>query len=168
MSELLPFSSRPDQEVAEFDLGDLVSEVGESLEADGLRGAAFLDIDIPPYTTLRGNRLQIRRLLQRLILNALQVTPRGGSVVITATEDADGVDLEIADSDSAFAAEANDDNAAAGEERRLWPPAWAELQKTLAEHGGWIEVTECPDGGAAFTLRFPRTTGEQPRTRRAA
>jgi K+-sensing histidine kinase KdpD len=164
MSGLLPFSARPDPSNSEFDLGELVLEIGESLE---LRGGVFLDIDIPPYTMLRGNRSEIGRLLERLISNAFQVTPRGGSVVITAARDAAGIELEIADSDAAFAAPSESADADTG----AWPflpGGWADLQQILADHGGGIEVTECPDGGTAFTLRFPHTSGGEPRTRRAA
>lgn len=155
MSNLLPFPPDVAKDHREFDVSDVIHEVCDSLESSELRRGIFLDVDAPPYTMIRGNRRHLKQLLHALISNAMQVTPRGGSVVITTISGEDVVELEIADSGEGLRSEVSSDVGDSGAEPFQ---GWSEIRKIVAEHGARILVSECPDGGAAFTLRIPRSS----------
>ena len=99
----------------------------------------------------------LRRAVLNLVLNALDVLVDGGRIVANAYEGTDLVELEIADSGPGLSEE---------QQRRAFEPFYSTksggtglglaIVSRMAEvHGGDVTVTNCPEGGAAFTLRLP-------------
>jgi signal transduction histidine kinase len=92
------------------------------------------------------------------MLNALDVMPGGGEIVVTACEGFEGFELEVADSGPGIREE---------DETRLFEPFFTTKETGtglglsvvahMAEaHGGSVIAENCPEGGAAFTIRLPR------------
>jgi len=101
---------------------------------------------------------QITQVLLNLLMNALQIIPRGGHIDIATRDDAESVTVEVAD-DGPGIAEA---------ERALVFEAFffrreggiglglAIVQGIINAHHGQIEVAASPSGGALFRFRLPR------------
>ena len=93
------------------------------------------------------------------MVNAVEAMPRGGRLVVTSYIGRNGLELEVADSGPGLSDEAR---------RRAFEPYYTtKRDKTgvglsvvrgiARAHGGDVVAANCPEGGAAFTLRFPPT-----------
>ena len=167
MTSLVPFPPLPSADLPEFDISDLLQEVCDALERESLRRRVPIEVDAAPYTMVRGDRRQLRVLLIRLIGNALSASPAGSQIVVTTYSDEDGVEVEVADdrSESVELLLGEGLAAGAGDAR---PLSWPEVQQIVAGCGAQISVADCPDGGVAMTVQFPRLTGEDGGSRKAA
>ncbi|NLF69694.1 MAG: HAMP domain-containing histidine kinase [Candidatus Anammoximicrobium sp.] len=169
MSSFLPFSHQSEADVGEFDVSDLLQEVGEALERESLRRRVPIEIDAPPYTMVRGDRQTLRLLLTRLISNALSASPPGGEIVVTAYSDEQGVEVEVADDRSESVELLIDSGlvavAGTGDVRAM---PWSEVQRVAAACGGRISIAPCPEGGVAMSVQFPRLSDADTSSRRAA
>jgi signal transduction histidine kinase len=100
----------------------------------------------------------IRRAVLNLVLNALDAMPDGGQLVVTSYDGPNAFELEVADSGPGISEQ---------HRRRLFEPFYstkdtgtglglAIVEHVAQAHGGTVTVANCPEGGASFTLRFPR------------
>jgi signal transduction histidine kinase len=105
----------------------------------------------------------LRRAVLNLILNAVDALPRGGELVVTSWLGTRGFELEVADSGAGIPAD---------ELERIFDPFFttkregtglglAIVQRIAEAHGGAIRATNCPEGGAAFTLVRPHYAKER-------
>jgi signal transduction histidine kinase len=158
VSDLLSFTAHRQPSWQTFLVGDLVNEVCESLEPQLEAQMIDVDIDVPPNTLLSADREMIRRAVLNLVLNAIDVMKDGGTLVITSYENARGFELEVADSGPGLTDEVK---------RRAFEPFYSTKQNGtglglaivyhVAEaHGGTVTAMNCPEGGAAFTIKIPR------------
>ena len=158
VSDLLSFTAHRQPQWQTFLVGDLVTEVIESLEPQLEAQMIDVDIDVPPNTLLSGDREMIRRALLNLVLNAIDVMRDGGSLVITSYDGPRGFELEVADSGPGLTEEVK---------RKAFEPFYSTKQNGtglglaivyhVAEaHGGTVTAMNCPEGGAAFTIKIPR------------
>jgi two-component system, sensor histidine kinase FlrB len=160
VSDLLSFTAHRQPHWQTFLVGDLVHEVCGSLEPQLEAQMIDVDIDVPPNTLLSADREMIRRAVLNLVLNAIDAMPDGGTLVITSYDSARGFELEVADSGPGL----NDEV-----KRRAFEPFYSTKQNGtglglaivyhVAEaHGGTVTAMNCPEGGAAFTIKIPRRT----------
>jgi signal transduction histidine kinase len=160
VNDLLNFTAHRNPQWQTFLVGDVVSEVCESLEPQLEAQMIDVDVDVPPNTLLTADRELIRRALLNLVLNAIDVMPEGGSLVITSYDSQHGFELEVADSGPGLTEDVK---------RRAFEPFYSTKQNGtglglaivyhVAEaHGGTVTTQNCPEGGAAFTIRIPRRT----------
>jgi signal transduction histidine kinase len=155
--DLLHFTAQRDPQWRRFDmaelLGDVCGSLAPQLSAQGIRTS----LDVPRGTALRADRDMLRRAVLNLVLNALDVMPAGGDLAITAWRGEQGLDLEVADSGPGISAAVR---------QRVFEPFFttksggtglglAIVYRIAEVHGGDVRVTNCPEGGAAFTLRLP-------------
>jgi signal transduction histidine kinase len=91
------------------------------------------------------------------VLNSLDVMPDGGQITLSAVAGRHGFELEVADTGPGLSDEVK---------RRVFEPFFttksggtglglAIVQRIAHAHGGEVVAQNCPEGGAAFTLRFP-------------
>ncbi len=157
VNDLLHFSADRDPQRRSFDLRGLVDGVCESLAPQLAAQKISTEIDIAQTTQCFADPDMLRRLLLNLILNAIDVMPEGGELVVTGEADAAGMELEVADSGPGVAESVKN---------KLFDPFFTtksggtglglSIVHRIAEaHGGSISVANCPEGGAAFTLRVP-------------
>jgi signal transduction histidine kinase len=158
VNDLLNFTAHRQPHWQSFLVGDLVTEVCQSLEPQLEAQRIDVDIDVPPNTLLSGDREMIRRAVLNLVLNAIDAMPSGGTLVITSYDNQQGFELEVADSGPGLSDEAK---------RRAFEPFYSTKQNGtglglaivyhVAEaHGGTVTAMNCPEGGAAFTIKIPR------------
>ncbi len=158
VNDLLSFTAHRQPQWQTFLVGDLVNDVCQSLEPQLDAQKVDLDIDVPPNTLLTADREMIRRALLNLVLNAIDAMPDGGTLVITSYDSAHGFELEVADSGSGLTDEAK---------RRAFEPFYstkpngtglglAIVYHVAESHGGTVTAMNCPEGGAAFTIKIPR------------
>jgi signal transduction histidine kinase len=158
VNDLLNFTAHRQPHWQTFLVGDLVGEVCGSLEPQLEAQRIDVDIDVPPNTLLTADREMIRRAVLNLVLNAIDAMPDGGTLVITSYENARGFELEVADSGPGLSDEIK---------RRAFEPFFSTKQNgtglglaivyhVAESHGGTVTAANCPEGGAAFTIKIPR------------
>ncbi|TWT43175.1 sensor histidine kinase [Botrimarina hoheduenensis] len=158
VNDLLSFSAHRQPQWGPFLVGDLVEEVCDSLAPQLDAQAIDVEIDVPPHTSLTADRELLRRALLNLTLNAMDAMPQGGELVITSYEGTTGFEIEVADSGPGLTDE---------QQKRLFEPFYSTKETGtglglsvvahVAEaHGGSITAVNCPEGGAAFTIKIPR------------
>jgi signal transduction histidine kinase len=157
VDDLLHFAS--DREPA-WDLVSLHAVVDDVCQALAPQFAAQrirLELDVPRELVLRADRNMLRRGVLNLALNALDAMPDGGRLFVTAHRGCSDIELEVADTGRGLSAEA---------QQRAFEPFFttkshgtglglAIVYHVAQLHGGTVTGANCPEGGAAFTLRFP-------------
>ncbi|MGL4514208.1 MAG: sensor histidine kinase [Lacipirellulaceae bacterium] len=160
VNDLLSFSTHRHPQWNGFLVGDMIDEVCDSLAPQFDAQGVEVEIDVPPNTVLVGDRELLRRAVLNLVLNALDVMPRGGELVITSYQNGRGFELEVADSGPGLTDE---------QKQRVFEPFYSTKETGtglglsvvahVAEaHGGHVTAANCPEGGAAFTVYVPRRT----------
>lgn len=157
VNDLLNFTSHRQPQWHTFLARDLVDEVCDALnpqmEAQGIQ----VSIDVPPNVLVTADREMLRRALVNLVLNAIDVMPRGGDVIITSYDGLSGFELEVADSGPGLSQE---------QLGHVFDPFFTTksngtglglsiVHRIVEAHGGRITALNCPDGGAAFTIELP-------------
>ncbi len=157
VNDLLHFTAERDPQRRSFLVRALVDEVLQSLapqlEAQGIR----LEIDVPHLHEASADRDMLRRCILNLSLNAIDAMPEGGELVVTSYCGPRGLELEIADSGPGLTDEVRS---------RMFEPFFTTKSSgtglglaivcRIAEvHDGELTARNCPEGGAAFTLRIP-------------
>lgn len=158
VNDLLNFTANREPKWGAFLVRELVDEICNSLapqlQAQGIEAS----IDVPPNAVVTADREMMRRAVLNLTLNAVDVMPTGGELVITSFDGPQGFELEIADSGPGLPPE---------QIERLFDPfvttkgngtglGLAIVQRIVESHGGRVTALNCPDGGAAFTIELPR------------
>ena len=158
VNDLLNFTSHRQPQWHTFLVRDLVDEVNEALnpqlEAQGIQ----VSIDVPPNTLVSADREMMRRALVNLVLNAIDVMPHGGDVILTSYDGPSGFELEIADSGPGLSQQQLD---------HIFDPFYTTksngtglglsiVHRIIEAHGGRMTAVNCPEGGAAFTIELPR------------
>ena len=170
MNAVLPFPSRGESRSQEFDLSDLIHEVCGDLETKRVACRVSIEIDAPPHTMIHAHRDPLRQAIEGLLTATFAASPVGSDVVLTTFSDEMGVELEIAAGgsflvDGASSVGSLADGRLSGDN---WQSTWSEIRRIITRDGAEISMADCPDGGLAFTLHFPRFPGETVSTRRAA
>lgn len=158
VNDLLSFTADRPPRWQSFLVRDLIDEVCQSLEPQFRAQAIEVEIDAPPTMLVSADREMLRRAMINLLLNALDAMARGGELVITAIRSRGAFELEIADSGAGLPEETR---------RRAFEPFYTTksggtglglsiVERVMAAHGGSVTATNCPEGGAAFTLRIPQ------------
>ena len=146
------------QSWSDFPLRELVDEVAQSLASRCKDQSIKVILDVPADLTATGNRGLIRRAVEHLMLGAIAAMPKGGSLWATS---------------AAGPTPSNSKSPTLGRRCRTKPAAtpsilpatpsaapragsWPMVYHIAKIHGGSVTAANCPEGGAAFTLRIPR------------
>ena len=157
VNDLLSFSAHRQPRREDFLICGLVEEVCASLEPQMDAQRVTVEVDAPPHTLLWADREMVRRALLNLVLNALDVMPGGGALVVSVIDGAAGLEIEVADSGPGLTAE---------QQQKLFEPFFSTKETgtglglsvvahVAESHGGSVSACNCPEGGAALTIRFP-------------
>ncbi len=161
--DLLNFTSERDPTWDCFNVHQLVSDVVDSLAPQMVAQAIEWVIDVPTDEEVIADRDMIRRALLNLTLNAVDAMSEGGELVITSFAGPDCLELEVADSGEGLSEDAQD---------RAFEPFFttkssgtglglAIVERLIEVHGGEVSACNCPEGGAAITLRIPQQKMER-------
>jgi signal transduction histidine kinase len=155
--DLLSFTAERDPRYQRVNLRSLVDDVLDALAPQLDAQEIRLDVDVPSGLAVRADHDMLRRAVLNVVLNALDAMPDGGELVVTGVDGPYGCELEIADSGPGFEEQAL---------RRACEPFYttkssgtglglAIVQRMAEAHGGELSIGNCPEGGAALTLRIP-------------
>lgn len=160
VNDLLHFTADRDPRRESIDLRMLINEVLASLAPQFAAQEIEACLDISAEVGFSADPEMLRRALLNLALNALDAMPDGGRLSISAHEGPWGIEIEVADTGVGLCDEAR---------RRAFEPFFSTkshgtglglaIVARIAEvHGGACLAQNCPDGGAAFTVRLPKTS----------
>ncbi len=171
VQDLLHFAADRQPQCQQLQLAPLLHRLCQDLAPQLQAQGIDLVLDVPQGLSLWADPDMFRRAVLNLVFNALDAMPQGGTLSITATRGPQGVEVEVADSGPGLSDEAR---------RRAFEPFFSSkpngtglglaiVSHILEQHGGSVLACNCPDGGAAFTLRFPPPPKSQevPRSRAA-
>jgi signal transduction histidine kinase len=147
----------------QVELRAVVREAAENLGPLAISSHKTLEVDEPPRPVfVRGNSHAIGAAVSNLIENALNHSPAGGAVKIRVTP---SPSIQVVDSGPGIAPDLRE---------RVFERFWrGESSKEGAGLGlsivrrimraleGDVSVTNAPEGGAMFSLEFPRTVSAQ-------
>lgn len=132
-----------------------------------LAPAVALRVDLPssPLYAM-ADRAQLERLLMNLTINARDVTPPGGAVALTVQLVGEQVVCRVVDGGPGVPAELRD---------QIFEPFFTTKGTTggtglglasafviARKHGGTLQLSDTPGGGATFTLALPRIAPPDP------
>jgi signal transduction histidine kinase len=160
VNSLLNFSRTSSTSFGDVNLNKVIQEtlslLEHQLQKSGVQIKSELDASLPP---IHGNTGKLQQVFLNLFLNARDAMASGGTLEVRTWRDGPGVKVEVADSGHGIAPE---------HLRRIYDPFFTTkgahkgtglgLSVTygiIQEHGGSIEVTNRPDGGARFRLELP-------------
>jgi two-component system sensor histidine kinase HydH len=126
-------------------------------QAEARRVRLELDGDAASLPPLRGEEERLRQVLINLTLNALEASPEGGLVRLSAHREEDMLRLCVDDTGAGVPPELR---------TRVFEPFFTTKEEgsglglsivhsVVTQHGGSLEVTSSPAGGARFLLRLP-------------
>ena len=159
VNDLLSFTSDRQPQVRQFTVGKLVDDVLATLSPQLSAHAIHAVTDLPRQLSIAADYGMLRRALLNLVLNAMEAMPDGGEINLTACRGRYGTEIEVTDSGPGLSEEVR---------RRAFEPFYttkssgtglglAIVNRIADVHGGEILAANCPEGGAAFTLRIPHT-----------
>ena len=158
LDDLISPSSKRLPSFQEWDLLGLVQEVCDALQSRLAAHNIEVELDIPKSTTIWGDATMIRHALSNLVLNAIDAMPATGQLQITSWSAFDRLEIEVADSGAGI--DQNNCNqlfdatyTTKGEGRGQ---GLTVVKKIVGLHGGQVSFSNCPQGGAAFTMHLPR------------
>jgi two-component system sensor histidine kinase HydH len=113
---------------------------------------------------VRADPEQLGRVVQNLVLNAIDAMPDGGDLVVRTRRTGATVRLDVADTGQGLTDEERD---------RLFTPYYttkqhgtglglAIVQSVVADHGGRVWVDSAPGRGSTFHIELPDTPGTPP------
>jgi len=155
------FAKMPAPEFAQVSINDIVEQTASlfraQLASPGHPPVTLtLDLDAS-LGAMRGDGEQLRRVVQNLLLNAIDAMPQGGAIRIVTRRDGEVVRIDVADTGQGMTEE---------ERRRLFAPYYttkqhgtglglAIVQSVVADHGGKIWVESERGRGAIFHIELP-------------
>ena len=158
LTELLRFGKPLELHPENVDLQTLAAEVAAVLDPQ----IREKNISLKGLEDLREVRVQadpehLKRVLTNLVENAVEVSPAGGRVELSAGHTQSGVRLTVRDYGPGVAPENRE---------QIFRPFFttrekgtglglANVRKIIEAHGGTVELESSPGQGAAFTVRLP-------------
>lgn len=125
-----------------------------------------IDLHLQDHVWVQGDPLALRRGVENLVGNALSYSPAATAITVRVTAERDEAVLSVADRGPGVPIEerqkifARFGRGAAGAARQGLGLGLALVAEAAAGHGGTVEVTDTPGGGATFIVRLPRLPRE--------
>jgi signal transduction histidine kinase len=165
LEDFLQFA-RPREFVPQrVDVHVVLGKVLDLLEGEVERRGLALARDLAPVPPVAGDEERLRQVVMNLALNAIDATPRGGTLRVSCAVAA-GID---GGGEAEVAIHVDDGGAGVPPELRdrIFEPFFTTkaqgsglglsiVHAIVTQHGGAIEVDDAPGGGGRFTLRLPR------------
>lgn len=162
VTDLLQFTHDRDPVWRPFDLHRVVADACDGLRPQLDAQDVGVELDVPRGLIITADQEMIRRALLNLLLNAVDAMPEGGQIVITSWRGRGGLEIEVADSGPGIHNDLRE---------QIFQPFFttksggtglglAIVQRIAEAHRGSVFAHNCPEGGAAFTLRIPQRATE--------
>jgi len=153
------FSKMPAPQLQAVDLDELVRNVVQLFQAQLARSTSKIEpvmqLGNPPAVS--GDPVLLRRVIENLVLNAIDAMPQGGRLTFRTVADGKFATFEITDSGKGLTQEECD---------RLFTPYYttkqhgtglglAIVQSVVSDHQGRITVSSTKDRGTTFHVELP-------------
>ncbi len=156
-NHVLPFPGARGPEQLWVNVRALVDDVLEMVSPQLRSQRVHIELDIPHSHRVWTNERSLRECVWHLARNALEAMSKGGELTITSYSGPQRFELEIADSGRGISDEFR---------RRIANPQHFDADNFLGQNlaatlrvaagqGGEVTARNCPEGGAAFTIRLP-------------
>lgn len=150
-------------DVAEVDLAQTLQEAVRAHASEAAEAGLELAADIPDGLVAATDPGRVRQIVTNLVENALQVTPRGGTVRVGGAHLSGEVVVEVSDTGPGISAQ---DLPHVFERSYLWTVSrgtrrvgtglgLAIVRELATALGGRLEVESRPESGSTFRLRLP-------------
>jgi signal transduction histidine kinase len=157
VADFLEYARRPKPELGDVDLAALAAEVRDLTAADAQTAGVEVVLDAPAPTPARADARQLRRALLNLLQNAIQATPAGGRVTLSAS----AARVAVADTGAGIEPDRLE---------RIFDPFFTTKEKgtglglafvreIVADHGGKLEVDSAVGRGTRVTLTLAPPQG---------
>ncbi len=162
VQQFLDFARPPVLQLGPVALGEWAGALVEARRPLAESREVSLEADLAQAGQAQVDAEQLRQALDNVLRNAIEATPAGGRVRVTARSLAREHVLEVSDTGPGIPPEALP---------RLFDLYFttkpegtgvglAVTQQVVAAHGGSVEVDSAPGQGARFSLRLPRAAGD--------
>jgi signal transduction histidine kinase len=139
--EILQFTFQRDPQCRWVGVRQLIEDALRSFAAGLEAQRVTVKLDVPTSELAWVDREMLHRAVTSLAQQAMDGMRQGGDLVVTSYSFPDEFELEIADSGPGL-------SGAAGN-------ALTTVRRIVSAHGGSVLERNCPEGGAAFILKFP-------------
>lgn len=159
LEDFLQFARPRDFRPEPVEVESLLRRVGDLLGSQAEARKIKLEVGSnASLSRVPGEEERLRQVLINLTLNALDATPSGGEVRLSAGEDSRGIWVTVDDTGPGVPVALRD---------RIFEPFFTTkaqgsglglsiVHAIVTQHGGTLEVGEAPGGGARFVLRLPK------------
>jgi len=157
------FSKMPAPQLQEVNLEEMIRSVVQLFQAQLAHGPAAIHTDlrldgVPP---VNGDPVLLRRVVENLVLNAIDAMPQGGTLTFRTELDHTSVVFELSDTGQGLTSE---------ECERLFTPYYttkqhgtglglAIVQSVVSDHHGKISVSSTRNFGTTFRIELPLFSG---------
>jgi signal transduction histidine kinase len=156
-------SQRLGVEKTPVDLGELLREAAETALPAAHAGDIDVCVEVEAPERVLADRLQLLRLVDNLVANAIKFTPEGGSVCLTAGKNGHGALLEVTDTGVGIPLSDQPElftrffrGTNAVEKAVPGSGLGLAISQVIAEaHGTTIQVESTPGKGSTFRLALP-------------
>ncbi len=168
------FSRMPTPQLQKVDFNELVRSVVQLVQGQLKRetGKIEADLQLAPVSPVSGDPVLLRRVIENLVLNAIDAMPNGGRLTFRTRMDGKFAIFELADTGKGLTPE---------ECERLFTPYYttkqhgtglglAIVQSVVSDHHGRITVSSKSGAGTTFRVELPLSDveGEEQRASVAA
>ncbi len=159
VQQFLDFARPPKLSLAPAHLGEIVTDVADGARVTGKARGITVDADVSGARQATVDSHQFHQALDNIVRNAIEATPEGGRVVLTAKSGQDGHTIVISDTGCGIDAE---------DLPRLFDLYFttkaegtgvglAVTQQIIVAHGGTIEVDSHPGEGTRMSVKLPKS-----------
>jgi signal transduction histidine kinase len=157
LDEFLQFARPRDLRRAPTEIARLVDDVLDLLQPQAHAAQLTVDRRVDALPSIAVDAPRVQQAIMNLVLNAIQATPAGGTVRVTAQRDGGDVIITVEDSGPGIPEAMRE---------RVFEPFFTTkdagtglglplVHSTVQQHGGAIAVDRGELGGARFTVRLP-------------
>ncbi len=159
VKSLRQFTGLNQAKLKDVKIAEVAKSVSIILHAK-LKDSYRVELDIPENLTLYADVVGINQILMNLMTNAIDAMPKGGTIRISAREDADNVVIEVRDAGAGIPREIVD---------KIFDPFFTTkevgkgtglglyiVNKEMERYSGKVIVNSIPAHGTAFELFFPK------------
>jgi two-component system sensor histidine kinase ResE len=157
-------------EMSAVEVGDVVADILASFSPAAETGGIALSVSInPDLPRVKADPARLRNAVDAVVSNAIRLTPRGGRVRVTVSQNDDRVVIGVEDTGPGIPGDRLEqvfEPFVRLSRRNGEPPAGAGLGLSLARRqieafGGHIEVSSAIDDGSSFSLVIPALTEDR-------
>ena len=157
----LQFAKSQPAEFVPLEAGKILRRALVAIEAQAAAKRIRVQVEDADGVVLRCDERRVRQAVLNVLLNALEVTPEGGTIAVGLERGAGHVTISIADSGPGI------DPAILKDVTRPFFTTRVDgsglgltvVESVMEEHGGSLRIERAPGGGARVVLAFPLDPG---------